>query len=143
VDFEKNSWGLNGSNAGREGSRLLRNNKSEVNMKPAYYIILFTLLVITAQASAVALASDSLMCKEGIVSVGDIVSDLVRKCGQPAFATQREQQIVEPGDIPGERIITTIKIDDWTFNFGPDRFQYRILLKNGRVWNIESLDYGY
>ncbi|MGD0845263.1 MAG: DUF2845 domain-containing protein [Geobacteraceae bacterium] len=34
-------------------------------------------------------------------------------------------------------------MDDWTFNFGPDRFQYHILLKNGRVWKIDSLGYGY
>jgi hypothetical protein len=112
-------------------------------MKTTYYLILFMLLVITAQASTVALASDSLICKEGIISVGDVASDLMRKCGQPTYVTQREQKIVEAGDIPGERIITTILIDDWTFNFGRDRFQYKILLKNGRVWNIESLDYGY
>jgi len=68
---------------------------------------------------------------------------LVRKCGQPTYTSQREQKIVEEGYTHGERIITTIVIDDWTFNFGRDRFQYRILLKNGRVWKIESLDYGY
>ena len=112
-------------------------------MKPVYYLLLFTLLAITAQASTDALASDSLICKEGIVSVGDVASELLRKCGEPVYVAQREQKIVEAGIIPGERIITTIIIDDWTFNFGRDRFQYRILLRNGRVWEIESLDYGY
>ena len=69
--------------------------------------------------------------------------DVVRKCGQPTYTSQREQKVVEWGDIPGERIITTVVIDDWIFNFGRDRFQYRVLLKNSRVWKIESLDYGY
>jgi hypothetical protein len=112
-------------------------------MRLFYSITLFTLLVITAQATAVAQTSDSLRCTGGIISIGDIASELVRKCGQPTYATQREQKLVEEGTIPGERIITTIIIDDWTYNFGANRFQYRILLKNGRIWNIESLNYGY
>jgi len=112
-------------------------------MKPAYFIMLFMSFVIAAQSSAFAVETDSLKCEDGIVSVGDVALDLLRKCGQPAYATQREQKIVEDGYFPGDRIITTILIDDWTFNFGRDRFQYRILLRNGRVWKIESLDYGY
>ena len=112
-------------------------------MKTTFFIILFTLFMIAAQTSTFALASDSLICSGGIVNVGDIASDLLRKCGQPIYTTQREQKNVEWGDLPGERIITTYVIDDWIFNFGRERFQYRILLINGRVWNIESLDYGY
>jgi hypothetical protein len=112
-------------------------------MKPGICIILFTMFILVAQTSAFALESDSLICSGGIISVGDVASELVRKCGQPIYTAQREQKIVERGDIPGERIITTFVIDDWTFNFGSDRFQYRILMKNGRVWKIDSLDYGY
>ena len=112
-------------------------------MKQTFCILLFTSLVIAAQTSAFALSSDSLICKDGIISVGNIASDLVRKCGQPSYTSQHEEKIVEEGGFPGERLIFTIVIDDWIFNFGPDRFQYRILLKNGRVWKIESLDYGY
>lgn len=112
-------------------------------MKPTFCIILFTLLVMASQSTAVATSSDSLICSGGIISLRDFASEVVRKCGQPAYTTQREQKILEEGNYPGDRIITTIVIDDWTFNFGPERFQYRMLLKNGRVWNIESLDYGY
>ena len=112
-------------------------------MKSVFCIILCASLVIAAQPSAFAVESDSLICSEGIVSVGDIASDVVRKCGQPAYTSQRQEKIVEGGDFSGVRIITTIVVDDWIFNFGRDRFQYRILLKNGRVWRIESLDYGY
>jgi len=106
-------------------------------------MFMIILLVITSQASAFAITSDSLMCSGGIVSVGDMVLDVLRKCGQPTYATQREQKFVEVDDFLGEHIITTIVIDDWLFNFGRDRLQYRILLKNSRVWRIESLDYGY
>jgi hypothetical protein len=112
-------------------------------MKSLCCIILLALLVIAERASAVAIASDSLICSDGIVSVGDMASDLLRKCGQPAYTSQHEEAIVEEGGIPGKRVITSYIIDDWTFNFGSNRFQYRVLLKNGRVWKIESLEYGY
>ena len=113
-------------------------------MKPNFYIFLFTSFVIGSLTSATAFASeDSLMCSDGIVSLGDVASDLIKKCGQPTYTSQHEQKIVSGDESTGDRVITTIIIDDWTFNFGPGRFQYRILLKNGRVCQIESLGYGY
>ncbi|MDQ5987746.1 MAG: hypothetical protein CSYNP_03492 [Syntrophus sp. SKADARSKE-3] len=113
-------------------------------MKPFLFISLIALFIVTAQTSAIAQStSDSLRCTGGIISIGEPASELVRKCGEPSFTAQRKQKIVEDGVFPGDRIITTIIIDDWTYNFGPNRFQYRILLRNGRVWNIETLNYGY
>ncbi len=112
-------------------------------MKPIYCIILFMSLVIATQTSAFALTSDSLMCSEGIVDRGDTASDLVRKCGQPVHTSQRAESTLNQTNIPGQYIITTTLIDEWTFNFGRDRFQYRIILINDRVWRIESLNYGY
>jgi len=112
-------------------------------MKPTFCIILFISIVVASQSRVFALTYDSLMCSGGSISLRDIAADVVRKCGQPAYATQHEQKIVEEDDYPGSRRITTIIIDDWLFNFGPDRLQYRVLLRNGRVWKIESLDYGY
>jgi Protein of unknown function (DUF2845) len=114
-----------------------------VKIKAMWHIIFLTSFIVASQGSAFAVTSDSLMCSGGIISITDTASELVRKCGQPSYATQREQKISEEGDFPGERIITTIKIDDWTFNFGPDRLQYHIILKNGRIWSIDSLNYGY
>ena len=112
-------------------------------MKPIFYIILFISLVIVTQTSAFAVTSDSLRCSEGLVVVGDTASDLVRKCGQPTYTSQRVQNTLNQTNIPGQYIITTTVIDEWTFNFGRDRFQYRILLTNDRIWQFESLNYGY
>jgi hypothetical protein len=112
-------------------------------MKPFFCIILFMSLVIAAQTSAFALTSDSMRCTEGLVAVGDTASDLVRKCGQPTHTSQHAETTLNKSGFPGQYIITTTVIDEWTFNFGRDRFQYRILLTNDRVWKIESLDYGY
>lgn len=110
-------------------------------MKPAFCFMIMVFCFILTLAPVYGLQSDSLLC-DGIISIGATAGDVLRKCGQPAYATQREERIVEGDDIGG-RVIITVLIDDWTFNFGPDRFQYRVLLKNGRVVRIESLDYGY
>jgi hypothetical protein len=115
-----------------------------VNVKPALCFILLTSLVIGALSPVFAQTSSDLRCDGGVVSVGDYASELLRKCGEPSYATQREQKIVEEGSLTGDHIITTIIIDDWTFNFGPNRFQCRILLRNGRIMKIEIMDYyGY
>jgi hypothetical protein len=107
-----------------------------MDMKLNLWCILLVSIVIATQATAFALD-----CDGGIVSVGDLVSDVLRKCGQPTSATQREQVIVN--QIANDHVITPIITDDWIYNFGPARFQYRILLRNDRVLQIESLGYGY
>ncbi len=111
-------------------------------MKSIICFALFTLFAMAAQTSAYAVTSDSMRCDGGLISVGDVASDVMGKCGQPTYATKREEKIVDEF-VPREHVITTVVIDDWTFNFGPDRLQYRVILKNGRVWQIESLFYGY
>ncbi len=111
-------------------------------MKPVLCFILLTLFVSTMATSALAATSDTLSCSGSVVSLGDFASDVVRKCGQPAYAAQREQKIVE-GDLLGDHTVTTFVIDDWTFNFGPTQFQYRLLLRNGKVWRIENTGYGF
>lgn len=113
-------------------------------MKSGNSLVLVILSFILFSASAQATTTDTMICKGGIVSVGTTAGEVIYKCGEPSFASQREQTRVEHGVI-GHRnnVYTTSTIDDWTFNFGPNEFQYRLLLENGRVISIESLDYGY
>ena len=110
-------------------------------MKHTLCSILVMLIISATQIPSYAIQSDSLYCDGRIISIGDTAGEVISKCGQPAYTFQREQNIVD--ELYPTRIITTVIIDDWTFNFGPDRFQYHMLLKNGRVMGIESLDYGY
>jgi hypothetical protein len=111
-------------------------------MKPTLYSILVMLIVTATQVPSYAVQTGTLYCDGQIVSIGNTAGEVISKCGQPTYTFQHEQKIVDEY-YTTSRIITTIIIDDWTFNFGPDRFQYRLLLKNGRVAEIESLDYGY
>jgi hypothetical protein len=108
------------------------------------YVALLVLALIAIHAPAFATETGTMMCKGGIVSMGDSAGEVVSKCGQPATTTQREQKTVEEASKNSrDRIITTTTVQDWIFNFGPDQFQYQLLLENGRVTRIESLSYGY
>ncbi|MBI1919619.1 MAG: DUF2845 domain-containing protein [Geobacter sp.] len=113
-------------------------------MKTMLRIVPMVLLLLAIQSSGFASETGTMRCNEGIVSIGDTAGEVISKCGQPAFATQREQKKIEEGPKgTRERTVTVVTIDDWTFNFGPDQFQHQVLLENGRVTRIESLDYGY
>jgi hypothetical protein len=111
-------------------------------MKPVFVSIVIMLIVAAIQVPSYAITTGTMYCEGRIVSIGDTAGEVISKCGQPADTFQHKQKIVDD-NYPAGRIITTVIVDDWTFNFGPDRFQYRLLLKNGRVAEIESLDYGY
>lgn len=113
-------------------------------MKTTIRSILAVMFTWILYAPAFATDTDTMSCAGGIVSIGTSAGEVVAKCGQPAYAIQREEKIVEEGP-RGSRVraVASVIIDDWTFNFGPDRFQYRVVLRNGFVARIESLDYGY
>lgn len=94
--------------------------------------------------AGVATAMGSMMCEGGIVSVGDTSGELLRKCGQPVSKSQYDQKkITSESSATRDRTVTFTTIDDWVFNFGPNQFQYKVLLENGRITKMESLDYGY
>jgi hypothetical protein len=113
-------------------------------VKTTVRVILVALVLTAIHVSGFATETGTMICKGGIVSMGDTAGEVISKCGQPASTTQREQKRVEEGSkSTRDRTITTITIDDWIFNFGPNQFQYQLLLENGRVTRIESLGYGY
>ena len=54
-----------------------------------------------------------------------------------------EKRVVAESKNSRDRIITTVSVDDWIFNFGPNQFPYQLHFENGRVARIDSLNYGY
>ncbi len=113
-------------------------------MQTAVNVILVALLTIAFSASLYATESGSMICKGGIVSIGDTAGEVLSKCGQPATSTRREQKKVADGSkLAHDWTVVAVSIDDWLFNFGPNEFQYQLVLENGRVAKIDSLGYGY
>ncbi|AJE03913.1 DUF2845 domain-containing protein [Geobacter pickeringii] len=101
-------------------------------------------LLALAPWGAGASETGTMICRGGIVSIGDAIPAVLHKCGPPVYATQREQsEVTGSSRHGGTKTITRITIDDWTYNFGPNEFMYQLIFENGRVARIESLDWGY
>lgn len=108
------------------------------------FIIITGLIIASVPSFGSATETGTMMCNGGIVSIGDTAGEVIGKCGSPATATKREEKILEKDSRNNRpQKISTVAIDDWTFNFGPNQFQYQVILANGRVSRIESLNYGY
>lgn len=106
--------------------------------------ILAASVSLAIQLPAFATETGTMICKGGIVSIGDSAGEVLAKCGQPATTSQHVKKVVEDGQkTSGAKTVTSIIVDDWIFNFGPSQFQYQLALEKGRVASIESLGYGY
>jgi hypothetical protein len=101
------------------------------------------LLLFLASAPASAQTTGSMRCNGGLVSVGSTAGEVVKKCGEPTYSTTRQDSRATRDPYTGTRRYSSISVDDWMYNFGPDRFQYRVVMENGIVALIESLDKGY
>ncbi|GLI36923.1 DUF2845 domain-containing protein [Geobacter hydrogenophilus] len=106
--------------------------------------IIGTILLALVPWGAGATETGTMICKGGIVSIGDAIPEVLQKCGPPAFSSQREQVEVGGSVKPGvSRTYVKVTVDDWTYNFGPNEFMYRVIFENGNVARIESLEWGY
>jgi hypothetical protein len=99
-----------------------------------------TLLVLLLLCPAVSRA-DSISCDKGIVSTGDSAVDLLLKYGQPEWQDRRIEEITEGAGM-GARRTTTVTVEDWTYNFGPQRFLRIVTFRNGVVTDVRTGGYG-
>lgn len=104
------------------------------------------LAVMLFAAPAIATDMETMICRNGIVSKGDLQAEVIVKCGEPAQKTEREEKRFDKiKDTHGKErtSVSIVTVNDWTFNFGPNEFMQRLLFENGRLVRIESLGYGY
>ena len=108
-------------------------------------IIYIALIVLSLALSNDVSADDSLTCGDGayIVSINDTMSEVKEKCGTPSNINAWEIDRVIGDSTPDEHITERIKIEEWTYNFGPDRFIYYLRFENGVLKSIKTGDYGY
>ena len=121
-------------------------------------------LLLVAIASCVLLPLDAMAmrCGNRLISKGDTQAKALKYCGQPvqtqAHLGLRSGMYLnsssrEGGD-PGKDLLYSrghfiaygrreVIVEDWVFNFGPDKFMRRVTFENGIVEKIEELDYGY
>jgi hypothetical protein len=119
----------------------------------------FLLMVAAPAALAVWLAAgparadDGFRCPSGrLVSGGDHMSEVRKKCGEPDFVAQRVDKrkvkvkvrrwVVDHEEEQSEEQTVEVLIDEWTYDLGPRRFIRFVDFENARVARVTSGGYG-
>lgn len=93
-------------------------------------------------------AADNLFafrCGSDLVEKGDRKIEVLRKCGEPASVDEWE----ELRRVPASRYsmsrggLEQVRVEEWTYNFGPQRFLQIYRFENGRVTRMEFGGYGF
>jgi hypothetical protein len=102
-------------------------------MKTYFVIAVFSLLLVSSISFA-----DTFRCPNGdLVATGDQIGEIAVKCDKPTLITQRDEpQKTEKGKVQ------YIKVEEWTYNKGPNDFIYTLLFRNGVLAEISSGGYG-
>lgn len=93
-------------------------------------------------------AEAAMRCGTHLISEGDSAGELRRHCGEPTDVDQRtvfRAPIIwrygRPYQVPGGDV--EVRVEFWTYNFGPNKLMRRVKLEDGRVKEIETLSHGY
>jgi hypothetical protein len=80
-------------------------------------------------------------------AVGRRKLEVLRSCGEPASVDRRYVERARTVSGPRPRTLIerreTVAVEEWTFNFGPNRLLYVFTFENGKVVRVETAGYGY
>jgi hypothetical protein len=80
-------------------------------------------------------------CEDSIISVGDTKTDILVKCGEPYYKRSHQEELKERFDDSSSRTVV-VTVEEWTYNFGPQRFMRVLTFRNGMVVDIRTAGYG-
>ncbi len=80
-------------------------------------------------------------CGDRIISTGDTKGEVLAKCGEPFYRTSHDEELREHLDETRSRKVV-VTVEEWTYNFGPQRFLRVITFRNGLVVDIRTGGYG-
>ncbi len=94
-----------------------------------------------------AAAAQALRCGNDLVQKGDHITEVLEKCGEPDYREKWiEDAIIHRRPhrlLPPEHTIGSVVVSLWTYNFGRRQFMRELRFENGRLVDIETLDYGF
>jgi hypothetical protein len=97
--------------------------------------------LVLALATANSAAAGTMRCNSSVVSLGETKAEVAMKCGEPASQDSRQEEIMERTEGAGTRV-TTVTIDDWTYDFGPDSLIRYLTFRNNRLVGVREGGYG-
>ena len=87
----------------------------------------------------------ALRCGNNLVLEGSYKFDVLQRCGEPNF--QDSRTVFRSIELRSLGVTTSqwvpVTVDEWYFNFGPNRFVALLVFENGRLVAIKNLGYGY
>jgi len=104
----------------------------------------------------------AMRCGNQLIDKGDTQAKVLRYCGEPVQAQQRlgirsgvyRNSGTRFGGSPKTDLSFSrgyylpygrreVVVEEWVFNFGPNKFMRRVTFEDGIVEKVEELDYGY
>lgn len=106
--------------------------------------------IVLILAAVTATADADMRCGSRLISEGDSREKLFHECGPP---TSIESWDEEEYDYLGPRrgpmgygarpsIVEVVRVEVWTYNYGPNRFIDYVRIENGRIRSFDSGSYG-
>lgn len=91
--------------------------------------------------------SYALRCGSDLVLEGESKNQVRISCGNPTEVTDwveyRLIQVHYPYSSVVEEIAKPIHVEEWLYNFGPQRFMRELRFENGHLQTIKTLGYGH
>jgi hypothetical protein len=117
----------------------------------------FGAMLLTALATTASARADSLSCAGRIVSDGDSRYEVKATCGEPDDAMQRVEYRTLRGRVVGpcskasgklrcektEEQVVEVVIDEWTYDFGKNRFIEYVTFEQGKLVSVRTGSYGH
>lgn len=113
-------------------------------MRHAFTIAAATLTLAMAASPALAMT-----CQNRIVRQGDNGSRVVSLCGEPTQIVRRTvvrsrsvHRQLPNGTVVSDTVSFDVPVEEWTYDFGPQRFVRVVVIENGQVVQIRTGGYG-
>ena len=92
-----------------------------------------------------ALDAQALRCGNALVSKGDRKIEVVKKCGEPSLVESWREEVAVYSETDLKRLVKVDNnyMEEWTYNFGPNRFIHFMTFRNGLLEKIETGLRGY
>lgn len=97
--------------------------------------ILFGIFLIPSSALA-----DSFRCPSSgrLIHEGETQGEILSKCGEPDFVTQASSLFLKINRFETREVA----VEEWTYDFGPNRFLQILRFEGGRLKEFEHGGYG-
>jgi len=89
--------------------------------------LVLILLSMSASASA-------MRCKNALISEGDTTAEMLLKCGEPML----REDISRTEENQYGNVVEVKYGERWTYNFGKNEFMRFVMVRNGKIVDIEN-----